>query len=65
MDQTPRRTYREGFAMPHFNHGNGSASEPNGNKNLDQPWFAFFQRIKAMAETLDEIEAADTELVEN
>ena len=51
--------------MPHFDYGNGSASEPNGNRNLDQPWVAFFQRIKAMAETLDELETADTELVEN
>ena len=29
------------------------------------PWLAFFQRIKALAETLDEHEAVETELVEN
>ena len=31
------------------------------------PWLAFFQRIKALAETLDEHEVADAEaaLVEN
>ena len=28
------------------------------------PWIAFFQRIKALAETLDELEAAETKLVE-
>lgn len=28
------------------------------------PWIAFFQRIKTLAETLDEHEAAETELVE-
>ena len=28
------------------------------------PWVAFFERIKALAETLDELEAAETELVE-
>ena len=28
------------------------------------PWIAFFQKIKALAETLDELEAAEMELVE-
>jgi hypothetical protein len=28
------------------------------------PWIAFFQRIKALAETLDECEATETESVE-
>ena len=28
------------------------------------PWTAFFQRIKALAETLDELEAAETKTVE-
>ena len=29
------------------------------------PWLAFFQRIKALAEILDEREAAETEAVNN